>query len=115
MSDAVDGGLVDWVDRRAIDRSGAVIGVVVDVFGDARTGRPAWLAISTGFFGTRVMVAPIRGAFLIGGAVVVAHPKHVVTTAPMVHPIGAIPLPEERSVIDHYARAGPTKRRPRHR
>jgi hypothetical protein len=44
----------------AMDNHGDLIGVVVDVYEDPSSRRPAWLAISTGFFGTRVAVVPLR-------------------------------------------------------
>jgi PRC-barrel domain len=110
--------LADWVDRRAVDRHGQSIVVIVDIYTDAPTGRPAWLAISSGFFGTRVVVAPVGSASLLGEDVVVAHARDVIERAPHVEAIVTIPPGQERSVIDHYGvgcsapRPNPSERQP---
>ena len=99
-----------WVDRHARDASGAVIGIVVDVYADPLTRRPAWLAISTGFFGTRIAVAPLRGASLLGEDVVIAHDRDTVLTAPPGDVVVTIDPAEQQSLIDHYTARTPTDR-----
>jgi len=96
--------LADWVDRRAIDQHGEVVGVVVDIYLDVETRRAKWLAISSGFFGTCAVVAPVRGASLLGGDVVIAHPREAIRAAPSVQAVVTIPPVAEQAVIDHYAR-----------
>ncbi len=91
-----------WVDRRARDTSGEVLGVVVDVYEDPATREAAWLAISTGYFGTRIAVVPIRGASLLGDDVVVAHHRTLITTAPAVDVFVAVTPDHHRLLVDHY-------------
>jgi len=108
----------DWVDRRALDRRGEVLGLVVDAYTDPVTHRIRWLAVATGFFGTRVAVVPVRGASLLGDDVVIAHSRHVITTAPAVDIVVGVDPADERSLIDHYTSpnqadpAGTTERAP---
>lgn len=102
MPHGTDTELSSWLDRRVLDRHGDVFGVVVDVYVDAFTRRPAWLAISTGMFGTNVTVAPVRGSSLLGDDVVVAHSKQVVTTAPAALPHPTLDPVAELAVSHHY-------------
>lgn len=96
-----------WLDRRALDNCGELLGTVVDIYDDARTRRPSWLAISTGFFGTRIAVAPVRGASLLGDDVVVAHDRHTVTHAPTVDIVVTVEPNQHQRLLDHYARPDP--------
>lgn len=95
----------NWIDRRAIDRYGELLGIVVDVYDDAATRRPAWLAISTGFFGARVAVAPVQGATLLGADVVVAHDAATVRAAPAVTTVVTIDALDEQPLVEHYCRS----------
>lgn len=97
----------DWVDRRAVDRHGEVLGLVVDAYTDPATCRVRWLAVATGFFGTRVAVVPVHGASLLGHDVVIAHDRQLVTTAPTVDIVVGVDPADEQSLIDHYARPHP--------
>jgi hypothetical protein len=99
-----------WFDRRALDVHGDLLGVVVDVYDDPDSRRPAWLAISTGFFGTRVGVVPVRGASLLGPDVVVAYDRHTVTTAPAVDVVITVDPAQQQRLLDHYAPSGSATR-----
>ena len=71
------------------------------------TRRPAasgWLAISTGFFGTRIAVAPVHGASLLGDDVVIAHDRHTITTAPPVDIVVTVD-PADEQALDRPLRA----------
>jgi hypothetical protein len=100
VSDHLDG----WVDRRVLDPSGELVGVVVDIYADADSGRPRWLAISSGYFGTRVLVAPLAGASTRGPNLVIAHSRARVETAPTVHPIAALSGRDEQTLRAHFGR-----------
>lgn len=100
----------DWVDRRAMDNHGDLIGVVVDVYDDPSSRRPAWLAISTGFFGTRVAVVPMRDASLSGDVVVVGHSRHAITSAPHVDVVVTIEPSQQQALVEHYASSEPPRR-----
>ena len=93
----------EWLDRRVLDNHGELLGLVVDVYDDATSRRPEWLAISTGFFGTRVAVAPIRGASLLGDDVVVSHDRSTIRNAPPVDIVMTIDRRQQQRLRDHYA------------
>jgi len=94
-----------------LDRHGAVIGTVVDVFDDCRTGRARWLAVSTGYFGTRRALVPVRGASLLGADVLVAHEMAAVVAAPDVHTYTAIAPSDEAALCAHYGSGGSDSQR----
>jgi hypothetical protein len=100
----------DWVDRRAMDNHGDLIGVVVDVYEDPSSHRPAWLAISTGFFGTRIAVVPLRDASLLGDDVVIGHSRHAITSAPHVDVVVTIEPSQQQALVEHYASSTPPRR-----
>jgi hypothetical protein len=96
----------EWFDRRALDVHGDLLGVVVDVYDDPESRRPAWLAISTGFFGTHIGVVPLSGASLLGPDVVVAYDRHTITTAPAVDVVITVDQAQQQRLVDHYAPSG---------
>ncbi len=96
-------GDVSWVDRRALDRRGRLIGVVVDAYAPARPSHPGWLAIATGFFGTKVVVAPRAGAALRGDDVVLAHDHDTITRAPPISIVVSLEPADEQRLLEHYA------------
>ena len=51
-----------WIDTDAVDINGDKIGGVDQIYYDDVTGRPEWLAIKTGFFGSNTTFVPIAGA-----------------------------------------------------
>lgn len=50
-----------WVGRDLYDSTGSKIGSITDVFADDVSGRPEWLAVKTGWFGTNISLIPIQG------------------------------------------------------
>lgn len=94
--------LSDWVDRRALDNRGELVGIVVDIYDDGVAQQPAWLAIATGFFGTLVAIAPVRAASLLGDDVVIAHDRHTITAAPHVDIVVAVDPNQQQRLLDHY-------------
>lgn len=97
----------DWVDRRALDLHGELLGIVVDAYTDPASRRVRWLALATGFFGTRVAVVPVQGASLLGDDVVIAHPREVITTAPLVEIVVGVDPGDEPSLVAHYSSPNP--------
>src|SRR3954451_13281886 len=92
----------EWIDRRALDVRGEPIGVIVDVYDDPDGRRPAWLSISTGYFGTRIAIVPLRGVSLLGHDVVIPHTRHTITTAPAVEVVVIVDPDQQQALIDHY-------------
>jgi sporulation protein YlmC with PRC-barrel domain len=90
-----------------VDKHGARIGKIEDIFLDRQTGQPAWAAVKTGLIGHRHTLAPIIDAFLnVNGDVQVPFTKDQVKDAPNIEP-GEGPTPElERRMWEHYGMSG---------
>jgi hypothetical protein len=97
----------DWVDRRVFDPAGELVGVVVDLYADADCRDSRWLAISSGYFGTRVLVAPTAGASTRGADLVIPHSRERVEEAPTVQPVVAISRHDEQALRTHFGRPHP--------
>ena len=54
----------DWIGRTALASDGEKIGEIRDIYYDDVTGRPEWLAVKTGVFGSQGIV-PIAGAQIV--------------------------------------------------
>lgn len=99
--------LSEWVDRRALGNRGQLIGIIVDIYDDPSSLRPAWVAIATGFFGTLIAVAPVCGASLLGDDVVIGYSRPTIAAAPHVDIIVAIDLNQQQRLVDHYSHPDP--------
>jgi hypothetical protein len=86
-----------------VDKEGARVGEVEDVFLDRHTGRPAWAAVKTGLFGRRHTLVPIADAFLNPiGEVQVPFAKDRIKEAPNIEPGGELTPEIERTMWEHY-------------
>ncbi len=92
----------DWKDRDVLGREGDKIGTVEDIYLDAATGRPEWLAVKAGIFGTRSRLVPIGDARLDGQGVIVTETKDVIKDAPDVTLDGDVSEAKERELYDYY-------------
>ena len=97
--------LSSWIERRVLDVCGEPVGVVADIYVDSASRRPAWMAIDTGAFDTPTVIAPIRGASLLGEIVVIAHHRRTVTSVPAVDVTVTLEPTHERLLSHYYARA----------
>lgn len=104
------------VGRTAIDRSGSKIGTISDIYVADDTGQPAWLAINTGLFGTKVSFTPLAGAESMDDDVVIAYDKDLVKDAPRIDADGHLDPDEEEALYAHYGqtRAGDGQRHADH-
>jgi uncharacterized protein (TIGR02271 family) len=91
-----------WRGRTVRDRDGDKIGSVEEIYVDDQTGKPEWLAIRTGLFGTRQSLVPVEGARDEGGDILVAYAKQQVQDSPNVDPDGEISQEEEQRLYGHY-------------
>jgi uncharacterized protein (TIGR02271 family) len=64
------------------DSAGDKIGQVEEIYYDERSGRPEWLGIGTGFFGTKRVLVPLTGARLDPDAVTVGYARDQVKDSP---------------------------------
>ena len=92
----------DWDGRTVVDSDGDKIGKVDQVYLDTVSGRPEWLAVHTGLFGTKTNFVPLQGAAPTGEDVRVAYTKDQVKDAPGIDPDGELSDAEERTLWSHY-------------
>jgi hypothetical protein len=93
----------EWPGFQLVDPDGEKIGEVLEIYVDAATGQPAWLAISTGWFGTRVSMIPVTDASPRGDHELVSTwSKDQVKSAPNVAHDGELSEEEERELFRYY-------------
>jgi hypothetical protein len=90
------------VRTNAYDVNGDKIGRIDAVYYDEQTGRPEWLAIRTGFFGTKTSFAPVTGATARDGKPYLPYTKDHIKDAPNVDLDGYLTPEEERELFAHY-------------
>jgi PRC-barrel domain len=79
-----------------------VLGKVSQVYFDDQTGRPLWLLVETGLFGTRVSFAPIHGSRVDGELIVLAVSKDQIKDAPNVDKDAQLSESEQDALRQHY-------------
>jgi uncharacterized protein (TIGR02271 family) len=94
-----------WVGTDAYDVNGDKIGTIDEIYYDDQTGRPEWLAITTGFFGMNTSFAPMVGGTDRDGKLCLPYTKDQVKDAPNATPNGLLTADEERDLFDHYGLA----------
>jgi len=92
----------DWRGRKVLDRDGAKVGRLDEIYLDQHTGRPEWMLVHTGLFGTKSSFAPLTGARADGEDVRIGHSKQEVREAPSVEPDGELSQEEEARLYAHY-------------
>jgi uncharacterized protein (TIGR02271 family) len=91
-----------WKGRTLMDRDGDKIGSIGDIYLDTDTGRPEWIAVTTGLFGSKVSFVPIAEARADGDDVRVPYEKSHVKDSPNVDADGALSQEEEERLYRHY-------------
>jgi uncharacterized protein (TIGR02271 family) len=95
-----------WIGHQVVDSAGEKVGKVSEIFVDDETGRPEWLAISTGMFAKRSSFVPLQGASADGDQLVIEYDKDKVKDAPQVDDDGDGHLTpaEEQELYRYYDR-----------
>jgi uncharacterized protein (TIGR02271 family) len=93
---------VAWRGRNAVDADGTKIGTVEEVYLDADTDQPEWLAVKTGLFGSNVSFVPIAKATDAGGDVRLPYSKGQVKDAPHAEADGHLSQEQEAQLYRHY-------------
>src|SRR4051794_13003625 len=106
MTDTNTRDLTAWIGHNAVDRNGDKIGKIADLYFDDDTGRPEWLAVHTGLFGTKVSFVPLAASRAAGDELMVAYDKAMIKEAPKVEPEGALSPAEEEALYGHYGYGG---------
>jgi uncharacterized protein (TIGR02271 family) len=92
-----------WIGEDAYDRDGDKVGAIEQVFYDDATGRPEWVAVRTGWFGTKVTLAPIAGSRVDdGNGLRLAYEKSLIKDAPNFDVDTHVSADEERALYAHY-------------
>ena len=92
-----------WIGRAAHDSSGDKVGEIADIYCDDATGRPEWLAVTTGLFGTKQTFVPIHGSEQYGDrGLKLPFDKNTIKDAPRVDPDGHLSADQERELWEHY-------------
>ncbi|SDF84347.1 DUF2382 domain-containing protein [Klenkia brasiliensis] len=84
------------------DAEGDKIGSATEVYLDDQSGRPEWVTVSTGLFGTRSTFVPLRDADLTGDGVRVPVSKAAVKDAPKVDADQHLSPQEEQELYRYY-------------
>ncbi|MFH9014956.1 DUF2382 domain-containing protein [Streptomyces sp. NPDC017943] len=92
------------LDHAVLDEGGKKIGEAKHVFVDDATGRPEWVSVKTGMFGTSETFVPIRDASLVDDHTEVPYSKSRVKDAPRVDVDGGGHLSEdeEHRLYEYY-------------
>jgi stress response protein YsnF len=90
------------VGTTACDADGGKLGTVEHFFVDDRTGRPSWVAVTTGLFGTRTSMVPVQRASLAEGRLVLPVTRDAVRAAPEVGDGEHLTRDDEGRLRRHY-------------
>ncbi|WP_055587211.1 DUF2382 domain-containing protein [Peterkaempfera griseoplana] len=92
------------LDHPVYDAHGNKIGEAKHVFLDDASGRPEWVSVRTGLFGTSESFVPIHDATLVEDHLQVAYPKEKIKDAPAVDVDagGHLSESEEHRLYDYY-------------
>ncbi|MEU0721054.1 PRC and DUF2382 domain-containing protein [Streptomyces lavendulocolor] len=92
------------LDHPVYDATGDKIGEAKHVFVDDVTGRPDWVSVKTGFFGSGESFVPIHDASVVEDHLEVPYPKGKVKEAPNVDVDagGHLSAEEERRLYEYY-------------
>jgi uncharacterized protein (TIGR02271 family) len=94
--------VAEWRGSNAVDSDGEKIGTIEEIYMDAETGKPEWLAVTTGLFGSKVSFIPLAEASESGGEVRVPYDKQQVKDAPNAEADGELSQEEEAGLYRHY-------------
>ena len=94
-----ESAVAEWRGRNAVDSDGDKIGSIDEIYMDAETGKPEWLAVKTGLFGSKVSFVPIAEASDADGDVRLPYDKQQVKDAPNAEADGELSQDEEASAL----------------
>ncbi|MDL5352339.1 PRC and DUF2382 domain-containing protein [Microbacterium sp. zg-YB36] len=95
--------IASLVGRHVVDVEGKKVGSVGQVFVDPRTGRPNWVTVKTGLFGTSETFVPLDQADEVDGNLRVPFTKDAVKDAPRFESDGELSRSQEDELYAYYA------------
>jgi uncharacterized protein (TIGR02271 family) len=102
MMNPTESAVAEWRGSNAVDSDGETIGTIAEIYMDAETGQPEWLAVKTGIFGSKVSFVPFAEASAANGDVQVPYDKQQVKDAPQAEADGELSQEEEAGLYSHY-------------
>jgi uncharacterized protein (TIGR02271 family) len=94
--------VTDWKGQKVVGNDEQKLGTIHEIYMDEQTGRPEWLAVKTGLFGTKVTFIPLADATAHDDHIHVPFDKDLVKDAPNAEADGALSQEEERALYSHY-------------
>src|SRR5918997_3827696 len=88
--------------KQLVDRDGDKVGKIDEIYLDEQTGKPEWLAVNTGLFGSNVSFVPLAQATTEGDSVRVPYEKSQVKDAPNAQADGQLSQEEEGNLYRNY-------------
>ncbi len=85
---------------------GDKLGSIGELYVDDSTGRPSWVTVNTGLFGTKASFVPLQDASADGNDLRVPYAKDLVKDAPSVERDGHLSPEEEERLYQHYSLHG---------
>ncbi|MCM3660914.1 PRC and DUF2382 domain-containing protein [Georgenia satyanarayanai] len=85
-----------------VGTDGDKIGNVGTLYFDDETGRPDWVTVKTGLFGSSETFVPLEGASLSGDTLTVRHTKEAVKDAPRMDADQHLDLDQEAELYRYY-------------
>ncbi len=92
----------EWRGQQLVDREGDKVGKIEEIFLDAETEQPEWLAVKTGMFGGKLTFVPLAEAREQDGTVQVPYEKAQIKDAPNVQADRELSQDEEAQLYQHY-------------
>jgi len=93
----------DWIGQEVHDSSGNKIGSVDQIYYDDETGRPDWITVSTGWFGTSTQFIPIYGSEMhSSGGISVEYTEDHIKDAPSIDGDAHLDADQEAKLWKHY-------------
>lgn len=96
------GELAGWAERDLLDSTGDKIGKVDELYYDETTGKPDWLLVRTGLFGTKKTFVPTSEVRRQGEDLVASFSKDRVKDAPRVDDEELLTADEESRLYSYY-------------
>jgi uncharacterized protein (TIGR02271 family) len=94
--------VADWKGEKVVGNDEQKLGTIDEIYMDEETGKPEWLAVKTGMFGTKVTFIPLAEATQHDDHIHVPFDKDLVKGAPNAEADGALSQEEEQALYAHY-------------
>jgi len=92
-----------WIGSNVYDANGEKVGQIDEIFYDDVSGRPEWVTVKSGFFGTKKHFVPILGSTTWEDGIKVNYSKDIMSAAPGVDAdYGHLAVADEQMLYTHY-------------